>query len=99
MKLKELKTWLDTLPDEELEKELLYNSLDYGISGAVTEVNHTDDALYYVGDEPILLHTRDELIKRGFTDEQVTELDVEIPEGCYYIELSNEYSIIERFIS
>lgn len=99
MKLKDLKTWLNKLSDEELEKELLYNSLDYGISGTVTEVNHSDDDLYYVGDEPILLHNREELIKRGFTEKQIAELDVEIPEGCYYIELSNEYSIIERFIS
>ncbi|TRW23294.1 hypothetical protein FMM05_13940 [Flavobacterium zepuense] len=98
MKLKELKTWLNKLSDEELEKDLLYNSLDYGISGTVTEVNHTDEDLYYVGDEPILLHTREELLKRGFTDKQIAELDIEIPEGCYYIELSNEYSIIERFI-
>jgi len=98
MKLKELKTWLNKLSDEELEKDLLYNSLDYGISGNVTEVNHTDEDLYYVGDEPILLHTREELLKRGFTEKQIAELDIEIPEGCYYIELSNEYSIIERFI-
>jgi len=98
MKLKELKTWLNKLSDEELEKDLLYNSLDYGISGTVTEVNHTEEDLYYVGDEPILLHTREELLKRGFTDRQIAELDIEIPEGCYYIELSNEYSIIERFI-
>ena len=99
MKLKDLKNWLDKLNDEELEKELLYNSMDYGISGPVTEINRTDDNLYYVGDEPILLHTRAELEKRGFTEKQIAELDVEIPKDCYYIELSNEYSILERFIS
>jgi hypothetical protein len=97
MKLKELKVWLDKLTDDELEKELLYNSMDYGISGHVSEITRTDDNLYYVGDEPVLLHTGHDLRKRGFTEKQIAELDVEIPEGCYYIELSNEYSILERF--
>lgn len=99
MKLKDLKNWLNTLSDNELEKELLYNSMEYGISGKVGEINRTDDNLYYVGDEPVLLNTRGDLEKRGFTHKQIDELDVEIPQGCYYIELSNEYSILERFIS
>jgi len=97
MKLKDLKAWLENLNEEELEKELLYNSMDYGISGTVGEINRTDENLYYVGDEPVLLHTNEELLKRGFTKKQIAKLDVEIPEGCYYIELSNEYSILERF--
>ncbi|MFD2600940.1 MULTISPECIES: hypothetical protein [Flavobacterium] len=98
MKLKELKLWLNKLSDEELEKELLYNSMDYGISGTVSEINKSDDNLYYVGDEPVLLHTKDELKQRGYSDNQISDLDVEIPKGCYYIELSNEYSILERFM-
>jgi hypothetical protein len=97
MKLRDLKNWLNTLSDDELEKELLYNSMEYGISGKVEEINRTDDNLYYVGDEPVLLHTKNDLEKRGFTNKQIEELDVEIPQGCYYIELSNEYSILERF--
>jgi hypothetical protein len=99
MKLKDLKSWLDQLSDQELEKELLYNSMDYGISGNVAEINRSDDNLYYVGDEPVLLHTRRDLEKRGFTDKQINELDVEIPKDSYYIELSNEYSILQRFVS
>lgn len=97
MTLKELKAWLDTLPEHELERDLLYNSMDYGISGNVTEISKADHNLYYVGDEPVLLHTEQELIQRGYTKTQVKKLDVEIPAGSYYIELSNEYSIIERF--
>lgn len=99
MKLKDLKNWVNKLSDDELEKELLYNSMDYGISGNVTEINKSDDDLYYVGDEPVLLHTRDDLKKRGFSENQISEFDIEIPQGCYYIELSNEYSILERFIN
>lgn len=97
MKLKDLKAWLENLNEEELEKELLYNSMDYGISGTVGEINRTDDNLYYVGDDPVLLHTQEDLRKRGFTKKQISKLDIEIPQGCYYIELSNEYSILERF--
>ena len=98
MKLKELKLWLSKLSEEELEKELLYNSMDYGISGAITEINKSDDNLYYVGDDPVLLHTKDELKQRGYSENQISRLDIEIPKGCYYIELSNEYSILERFL-
>jgi hypothetical protein len=99
MKLKDLKTWLNSLPEQELEKELLYNSMDYGISGSVGEITHTEENLYYVGDQPVLLHNSHDLRKRGFSEKQIDEMDVEIPQGCYYIELSNEYSILERFIS
>jgi hypothetical protein len=98
MKLRDLKTWIDKLSEEELEKELLYNSMDYGISGPLGEITHSDDNLYYVGDEPVLLHTTEELKQRGFTDKQIAELDIEIPQGCYYVELSNEFSILERFV-
>jgi len=98
MKLKDLKIWIGTLTDQELEKDLLYNSLEYGISGPVSEINKSDDNLYYIGDEPAVLYTKDELESRGYTDSQISRLDVEIPKGCYYIELSNEYSILERFV-
>ena len=98
MKLKDLKAWLDSLPEQELEKELLYNSMDYGISGPVGEITHNEENLYYVGDQPVMLNDRNDLLKRGFSDKQIEALDVEIPQGCYYIELSNEYSILERFI-
>lgn len=97
MKLKDLKLWLSKLSDEELEKELLYNSTDYGISGPVSEITRSDDNLYYVGDQPVLLHTEAELRQRGYSENQISNLDVEIPQGCYYIELSDEYSILERF--
>ena len=98
MKLKDLKIWISTLTDDELEKELLYNSLEYGISGPVAEINKSEENLYYIGDEPVVLHSKDDLIRRGYTDGQIARLDVEIPQDCYYIELSNEYSILERFV-
>lgn len=97
MKLKDLKNWLNQLSEQELEKELYYNSLDYGISGKVNELTRSDENQYYVGDDPVLLHTGDDLAKRGYTQRQINDMDVEVPAGCYYIELSNEYSILERF--
>ncbi len=97
MKLKDLQLWLSKLSDEELEKELLYNSMDYGISGPVNEINKNEDNLYYVGDDPVLLHTSEELKQRGFNEKQISALEVQVPQGCYYFELSSEYSILERF--
>lgn len=99
MKLKDFKNWINTLSEEELDKDLMYNSIDYGISGNVNEINRCDNNLYFVGDDPVLLHTREELLKRGFTTDEIDSFEVEIPEGCYYIEISNEYSIIERFLN
>ena len=97
MKLKELKSWINKLSDAELEKELRYNSMDYGISGGITEIIRSDENLYYVGDQPVLLHTSNELLKMGYSEEDIAKFEVEVPQGCYYIELSNEYSILERF--
>ncbi len=40
MKLKDLKLWLDSLPESELEKELIYHSTEYGIGGPLGEVDY-----------------------------------------------------------
>lgn len=97
MKLSDLKEWLNSLPAEELEKDLMYNALDYGLTGNVSEIRRSDENLYFVGDDPVMLHTKKELKQRGFSDREISHFDVEIPKGCYYIELNNEYSILERF--
>lgn len=97
MKLSDLKDWVNRLPEEELEKDLMYNAIDYGLTGNVGEIRRSDENLYFVGDDPVLLHTKKELKQRGFSDGDISRFDVEIPKGCYYIELNNEYSILERF--
>lgn len=99
MKLKDLKSWLDSLPESELEKELIYHSTEYGIGAPLGEVDYAYDDLYYVGDEPALLHTKRELKMQGYSAADISSLEVEIPKGHYYIELDNEYSILERFSS
>ncbi|NDI98186.1 hypothetical protein GWA97_03775 [Flavobacterium sp. LaA7.5] len=98
MKLKDLKSWLNKLSNDELEKELRYNSMDYGISGTISEIIRSDENLYYVGDEPVIMNSTKELMQRGYSEYEISEMDIEIPQGCYYIELSNEYSILERFV-
>jgi hypothetical protein len=98
MKLRDFKNWINKLSEEELDKDLMYNSIDYGITGNVNEITKSDHALYFVGDEPALLHTKEELLKRGFSEKEIAKFEVEIPEGCYYFEISNEYSILERFL-
>lgn len=97
MKLKDFKSWVNKLSDDELEKELRYNSMDYGISGTISEIIRSDEDLYYVGDEPAIMNTTKELKQRGYSEYEISELEVEVPHGCYYVELSNEYSILERF--
>ncbi|QYJ68292.1 hypothetical protein [Flavobacterium litorale] len=97
MKLKDLKSWVNKLSEDELEKELRYNVMDYGISGSISEIIRSDENLYYVGDQPVLVHTSNELKQRGYSASQIAALDVEVPQDCYYVELSNEYSILQRF--
>lgn len=97
MKLKDLKKWVNQLPESELEKELMYNSMDYGISGSVSEITKSDENLYYIGDQPVVLHTKKELTQLGYSEGDISDMDVEVPKNCYYIELSNEYSILEKF--
>lgn len=98
MKLKDLKQWVNMLPEAELEKELMYNCMDYGISGSINEITRSDENLYYAGDQPVVLHTRNELNQIGYAQSDIDAMEIEIPEGCYYVELSNEYSILERFL-
>lgn len=97
MKLSDLKHWVNSLPAEELDKDLMYNAIDYGLTGNVGEIRRSDENLYFVGDEPVVLHTRQELRQIGYSEKDIVNFDVEIPKGCYYIELNNEYSILERF--
>ncbi|RZL42582.1 MAG: hypothetical protein EOO93_28805, partial [Pedobacter sp.] len=79
MKLKDLKAWINQLPENELESDLRYNSVEYGISGTIAEIHKNEEDLYYVDDEPAILFTADELIKRGFTEKQIARLEIEIP--------------------
>lgn len=97
MKLSDLKQWLNSLPSEELDKDLMYNALDYGLTGNIGEIRRSDENLYFVGDDPVVLHTAQELRQIGYSEDAISDFDVEIPQGCYYIELNNEYSILERF--
>lgn len=98
MKLRDFKKWINELSEEELDKDLMYNSIDYGISGNVNDISKSDSDLYFVGDDPVLLHTKEELLKRGFSESDIDRFEIEIPKGCYYIEIDNEYSILERFL-
>lgn len=98
MKLKDFKEWVNNLPEKELNKELLFNSVEYGLSGTVTEINKNDEDLFYVDDEPALLFTKGELLKRGFTNEQIEKMVVEVPAECYFVELNHEYYAIEKFL-
>ncbi len=98
MKLKDLKDWVNNLPEEELKKQILFNSVEYGLSGTVTEINKNDEDLFYVDDEPAILFTKGELLKRGFTEKQIKNMVVEVPAGCYFVELNHDYYAIEEFI-
>jgi len=87
MKLKELKTILEQLTPEQLEKELIYNSEEFYISGKVKGIVESKEDLYYTGEEdPSSLYTKNQLIEKGLEDE-IDTFDIEIGKGDFYIEL------------
>lgn len=87
MKLKDLKKLLDNLSAEELEKDLLYNSKSYGLSGVISSVNQISENLYYDdSDDPAPIHTRSEWRDLGYSDEEIDMMTIEIPEGSICVE-------------
>lgn len=90
MKLKDFKKILDKMSKEELEEELIYNSDEYCMSGRVKKFKKAVTNLYYTGeDDPAQLYTKTQLKAEGWDDEELEGLDIEIPKGRYYIELTD----------
>lgn len=88
MKLKDLKKWVNSLTNEQLEQHLLYNSKEYSISGKVYKIKKANQNLYYTGeDDPAQLYTLKQLKDNGYEKEEIQEFDIEIPKGSLYIEI------------
>lgn len=90
MNLRDLKTWVNNLTEEQLEQPLLYNSEEYSISGKVEKIEKATTNLYYTGeDDPAQLYTKEQLKEQGFDKEDIQELEVEIPKGSFYIKIGS----------
>lgn len=88
MKLKDLKRLLDKLTPKQLNKELLYNSDRYSISGEVSSVKTVSANLYYTGeDDPAKLYTRKQLKENGYTVEEIEDMEIEICKGDIVINI------------
>lgn len=88
MKLKDFKKILDKLTPEQLEKDLIYDSEEFCISGTVKSLKRAKSNLYYTGeDDPARLYTKKELIEEGFEKEDIEGFDIEIKKGDFFIEL------------
>lgn len=88
MKLKEFKTWVNTLTDEQLEQNLLYNSEEYSLSGVVNKIERAKSNLYYTGeDDPAQLYTKKQLKEEGYDKDDIEGFDIEIPKGSFYIKI------------
>ena len=62
---------------------------------AVWGVGFDDNRNYDLDD---VNHILEELKQRGYSDKEISGLEIQVPQGCYYIELSNEFSILEKFV-
>ena len=86
MNLKELKEWVNSLSEEDLDKSLGYYSPDYSLSGVAYEIKQSDVDLYYFGDDPAALYSKNELIHEyDYTEEEINNLMIEIHKGDYLI--------------
>lgn len=90
MKLKDLKKWVNSLTDEQLEKHLLYNSEEYSISGKVHKIEKAKQNLYYIGDDdPAELYTLKQLKEDGYEKEDIEGFEIDIPKGSFYIKIGS----------
>ncbi len=90
MKLKDLKKWVNSLTDEQLEQDLLYNSEEYSISGTVNKIEKAKQNLYWTGDDdPSELYTLKQLKDEGYDKEDIEGFEIEIPKGSFYIKIGN----------
>ncbi len=88
MKLKDFKKWVNSLTDEQLEQNLLYNSDEYSISGKVNKIEKAKSNLYYTGeDDPAELYTLKQLKEEGYDKEEIEDFEIEIPKGSFYIKI------------
>lgn len=88
MKLKDFKKILDKLTPEQLEKELIYNSEEFSISGVVKSLKKAKSDLYYTcQDDPAKLYTKNQLFENGFDKEDIERFDIEVKKGDFFIEL------------
>ena len=88
MKLKDLKNWINSLPEEELDSNLMYYGQDYDISGSVETITKQEVNLYSNNeDDPDLLLSETELIIEGWIKEDIDLLTVMIAKNDYIINI------------
>lgn len=88
MKLKDLKEWINSIPEEDLEKDIFYYSQMFNMSGQVNKITKIKENLYYTGeDDPVELYTVDELYERGWEEEDIFHTIIEIPKDSYALEI------------
>lgn len=96
MSIRTIKDWINSLPEEELDKELHYHMDDYSLSGIVTKVVRCKEIHYakLYDSHPILLYTRRD-IEDSMPELSQEEIDEEIKLsykvwyniGDYYIDI------------
>ncbi len=90
MKLKQLKKMLDKLDKNQLEQELLFNDTEGCRSGIAKVIRQPHDLIYDGGDDPVALQSRKQLKENGYIQEEIEEMEVEIPKGSYVVMLNQE---------
>jgi len=87
MLVKDLKKFINSLPEDKMSTRLLFSSEEFSISGTVHKVSLAKKDLYYNGDDdPSTLYTKKQLIKEQDVDPgDIEDLDIEIGKGSVVV--------------
>ena len=85
-----LKKKINSLSKEDLKKEVIFIAEDKSFSGVVNRAVKCKTNLFYLyDDDPAWLMTKTELKERGFTDDDINELEVYVSKGDLFLEVTN----------
>ena len=79
MNLRDLKQFIDSISESDLDKPFLYNSEEYSVSGEIASIEVVKENLYWSGeDSPTPLYTKKQFKYEGY---ELDEMELEIPKG------------------
>lgn len=87
MKLKHLKKKLDKMSKEQLNQDLIVVASNKTLSGLGYAKTSNSHLIWTGDDDPCELRTKSELIEEGYEKEEISEMEVMVERGGFYIEL------------
>ena len=82
MKLFELKKWIESVSDADLEKDLIIYSENPCITDFVKSIEILEEDLYYLEyDDPNCLFTKSQMLDNGYMEDEIDPVNIELFKG------------------